>query len=172
LIVDFLKNLNKKKFLLISFIIAFCVSLDQISKYWANEIITEHNNLVRINQFLNIIIVENNGISFGMFQNFKYSNLFFIFTTVVIMFFLFKILLCEKCEKKYLNICCICMIISGAIGNLIDRIKYGAVRDFIDLHLTDFHWPTFNIADSMISIGVLIYIFIQFRKDISNAEIN
>lgn len=155
MIADSLKNLNKHLFAL--FIIAISVALDQLSKYWAYSIVGDPTDIVKVTEFLNLVIVANRGISFGMFQNFEYSNLFFIVTTVAITLFLLKLL---NMERQRLNIFFLCLIISGAIGNLIDRIKYSAVRDFIDFHLGDYHWPVFNLADSMISIGVLIYILL------------
>ena len=68
--------------------------------------------------------------------------------------------------KKKLEIVSYCLIISGAVGNIIDRILYGAVFDFIYFHVGEFHWPAFNIADSVISIGVMFLIinFIYYEK--------
>ena len=110
-------------------------------------------------KFLNIYLIWNEGIAFGLFsfnQNIFYNALtvLIFFIVCVILFILLK----SNGIKKY----ALLMIFGGAIGNLFDRIVYRAVPDFIDLHINNFHWFIFNIADIFITIGVFLMILSEF----------
>tara|TARA_B100000989_G_scaffold136283_1_gene101250 strand:- start:3285 stop:3782 length:498 start_codon:yes stop_codon:yes gene_type:complete len=110
-------------------------------------------------KFLNIYLIWNEGIAFGLFsfnQNIFYNALtvLIFFIVCVILFILLK----SNGIKKY----ALLMIFGGAIGNLFDRIFYKAVPDFIDLHINNFHWFIFNIADIFITIGVFLMILSEF----------
>jgi signal peptidase II len=155
-ILDFLKQ--KRLFLgELSFALFFCL-LDLLTKalvfvkideiYIKTATIHSH---IKINGLLNLVRVLNTGISFGLFRNMFYGQYFFSVLTLCIVAFL--ILLLWKCED-FLESSAYSLIISGAFGNLYDRILFGGVRDFIDFHWGEHHWPAFNIADSCICIGV------------------
>ena len=118
-----------------------------------------------ITSFLNFYLVWNTGIGFGlasMETNIYYHALTAIIAIINIglIFFLIK----SKSYYAYL----IALIIGGSLGNLFDRIYYSAVPDFIDLHINNFHWFIFNIADIFISFGVICLIFVEiiFKKKI------
>ncbi|MDI6641615.1 MAG: signal peptidase II, partial [Elusimicrobiota bacterium] len=102
---------------------------------------------------------QNPGIAFGLFQNEQYSNIFFILISIAIIFAMF--FWYEKILQYGRNLACfgVTLIYAGAIGNLIDRIFFGKVIDFIDLHF----WPVFNIADSSITVGGII-LFLSFCR--------
>ena len=114
-------------------------------------------------KFLNIYLIWNEGIAFGLFS-FQEKNLYNFFTIFILIiisiitFVLFK----TKDFKKYPLI----LILGGALGNFFDRIFYNAVPDFIDIHINNFHWFIFNIADIFISVGVLCLILVEifFKK--------
>ena len=119
-------------------------------------------------KFLNIYLIWNEGIAFGLFS-FDEKNLYnyltiFIFIIVVLIFFW---IIKSKGIQKY----ALLMIFGGAIGNLFDRIIYRAVPDFIDLHINNFHWFIFNIADIFISIGVFLMILSEFIVKDRNEKI-
>ena len=111
--------------------------------------------------FLNFYLVWNTGIGFGLAS--MESNIFYHILTVVIaiinivlIYFLIKL--------KGIYSYSIAIIIGGSLGNLFDRIYYHAVPDFIDLHLGNFHWFIFNVADIFITVGIIALVFIEILK--------
>ncbi|CAI28303.1 Lipoprotein signal peptidase [Ehrlichia ruminantium str. Gardel] len=136
-----------KKYILI---ICLLVFIDQMSK-WYVMFLLQNINVIKICSFVQISEVWNTGISFGMMHNLMYSNLIFCSISVVITSLLFYFLISGLFDKMPIAI-----IIGGSIGNIIDRIKYGAVYDFIDIYVKNWHWPAFNFADSFIVIGISI----------------
>ena len=100
-----------------------------------------------------------------MFSDFTNVNFFMtIITSIIILIIFFWII---RVKNIILNLSLL-LIISGAIGNLIDRLKYQAVVDFIDFHINNFHWPVFNLADSYITLGASMYIFVIFTSQKNN----
>ena len=153
-----LKNLNKN-FLINIFLISLIFSLDRISKIY---VINLNQKLlgseIFSSNYLNIILIWNEGIAFGLFsfsQTIMY-DLLTLFISVVIIVLLIMLIKSNDLRKYPLL-----MIFGGAIGNLYDRIFYKAVPDFIDVHVNNFHWFIFNVADIFISIGVIFMILIE-----------
>ena len=123
------------------------------------------SSIVFLSEYLNLQLVWNKGIAFGLLSidESVYYNLITLFIFIVIIILIYFANKCEGFEKiSYI------LIISGALGNIFDRIYYNAVPDFIDLHINDFHWFIFNIADIFISVGILCLIFVEifFKKDL------
>ena len=152
-----------KKILLI--LIPIFIFFDQLSKKWMLNNIFDSQRIIEINKYLNFLPVWNKGISFGMLSDIVNINFFMIIITTIISLFL--ILWFLRTTNKNLSIS-LAFIISGALGNLIDRFNHKAVVDFIDFHINNFHWPTFNFADSYITIGAFIYIFTIFTSQKNN----
>jgi len=144
----------KDAFLISSLIIA----LDQITKYLALNYINPYD-FIKIFPFLHLVIVLNKGAAFGMFKNFG-SGFFIAASMVAILFVIFLLI---KGKENHLGLS---LILGGAIGNLIDRVLYGRVVDFIDLSMGKYHWPAFNVADSSLTVGVTIILLIHFLKTI------
>jgi len=116
----------------------------------------------RVNSFFNIVFTWNPGTSFSLFRNLGESApiVIIVLTGIIIGFFghsLFKAT--HRTEKLALT-----LIVGGALGNLIDRIRFGAVIDFLDFHYSGFHWPAFNFADICICIGVALYVLYWLRR--------
>jgi len=109
-------------------------------------------------EFLNITLIWNEGISFGLFS-FDEKYLYNILTLfiVIIVLIIFFMLIKSEGFKKY----ALLMILGGALGNVFDRIFYKAVPDFIDFHIGDFHWFIFNMADIFITLGVIFMILLE-----------
>ena len=157
-----IKNLNhiKNSFfsvenLVVSFFILVLFFLDRASKIYVINNFNE--NSVYLNDYLNIDLLWNTGIGFGLFStnsSLIYS-LISILISFVVIFLLYLMLSSKKFDKFALAI-----LIGGAVGNLYDRISYNAVPDFIDIHYKNYHWFTFNFADIFISLGI---IFILLR---------
>ena len=141
------------------------VFFDQLSKQWALKNIFYDQTIIEINKYLNFIPVWNKGISFGMLSDLMNINFFMVIVTITISLFL--VLWFLRTTNKNLSIS-LAFIVSGAIGNLIDRLNYKAVVDFIDIHIGNLHWPTFNLADSYITIGAFIYIHTIFTSQKNN----
>lgn len=144
-------------------IIIFAIILDQLTKYlilskfsWGG---TGIQNTEEVTSFFNIVLVWNRGVSFGMFANAVYAPyIFSILTIIIIIILLFMI----KNSHSNFDVIGYSLIIGGAIGNLIDRIRFGAVIDFLDFHISHNHWPAFNLADSFICVGAVMIIFESF----------
>ena len=148
--------------------ILFAVFVDQASKYFIIKYFNIYPELLindflyGVNQYLNIVIVWNKGFAFGLFQNNILSvNILYIFLIGSIILVL--IIYANKLNQKYYFLI-FGLIIGGALGNLIDRILYGAVVDFIDLHYMNLHWYVFNIADICISIGCILLVLAEITK--------
>jgi len=139
-------------------LLAMIVVIDQVSKMY---ILTGSVYATQVTSFLNIVHVWNEGISFGLFSG-EHSNMIFTIITGGIILVLIRLML-KTPVKIMKNIYAI--ILGGALGNIIDRLRYGAVFDFIDLHIASFHWPAFNVADSFICVGgVMLLWMVLFNK--------
>jgi signal peptidase II len=129
--------------------------LDQWTKYEVQQKVYLHQTIKVINGFFNLTHLRNTGGAFGIFGGEKggLGSLFFVVVSLIaigsILFFFLKM----KEDEKSLSLS-LSLILSGAIGNLADRLLYGEVVDFLDFYLFSFHWPAFNIADSAITIGL------------------
>ena len=149
----------KKQFILNFLIIFFIFFLDRISKIYILNI-AENQGIVDItlNPFLNIILVWNSGIGFGLLQfdeNIIY-NLITVLIVIVNIIIIYLIFNSEKLHKILFS-----MILGGSLGNLYDRIYYNSVPDFIDLNYNGYHWFVFNVADIFISLGIIALIFLE-----------
>ena len=162
--------LNKK--ILFSGIIIFIVFLlDRISKILILNFFSKNQlDDYYVNSFLNLILVWNQGIAFGLFQS--ESLIYHLLSIVIAIVIAFVVYLIYISEKKY-EIFFYGLIIGGAIGNLFDRLYFSAVPDFIDLHYNNFHWFTFNVSDIWITIGIIgILIFDLFKLENKDNEKN
>ena len=150
----FLSHLSKSRLGYLTAIIV--IIADQVTKFWVLKKIMLPPRIININEYFNLVLTWNNGISFGLFNNDSEINALVI-SLIAIVIIIFLIRLLSNAETKKLNIG-FGLIIGGAIGNIIDRALYGAVMDFLDVHIGAYHWPAFNIADSSITIGAIILI--------------
>ena len=151
------KKILKENFLFIALLLTIFF-LDRYTKITAINILESKKNIY-INDYLNLDLVFNTGIGFGLlsFNENLYYNLVTILILIVIIiigFFTFK---SKKKEKLFFT-----FILGGAIGNVYDRITYKAVPDFIDFHIGNFHWFSFNIADIFITLGIIFMILTEF----------
>ncbi|MDD2524384.1 MAG: signal peptidase II [Endomicrobiia bacterium] len=137
-------------------LVLFYVLLDQITKFLIVNNIA-YNSFIKINDYINIVNVSNTGVAFSMFQG---QNIFFIILTTVVIITIVSFIKKNKSEFTILQLHSLLLIISGGIGNLIDRLFRGAVVDFIDIGFKDvYRWPSFNVADSCVCIGVTLFLF-------------
>lgn len=133
--------------------------LDILSKWAVFSHADVCGSITLIPGLLHIVRSANEGVVFGLFPG--KVTIFIIFSVIAIIAILCIYILSDK--SLFFSSVALGLILAGAIGNLWDRIWYGFVRDFIDLHVGDrYHWPTFNIADSLICIGISIMVFTSF----------
>ena len=152
-------NYLNKNFLINLFIILVIFFLDRISKFYV--ISQSEKNLsydLFQSKFLNISLIWNEGIAFGLlsFEKDHFYNILTILILIVVILILFMIFKSEGLKKYSLM-----MILGGALGNLYDRIFFGAVPDFIDFHVGNFHWFIFNVSDIFITLGVICMITLE-----------
>jgi len=150
--------LNKKSIINL-FVVIIIFSLDRISKFYV--ILQSEKNVsydLFESKFLNINLVWNEGIAFGLLS-FDKDHLYNLLTIliIVLIIIIFFMILKSKGLKKYSFL----MVLGGALGNLYDRIYFKAVPDFIDFHIGNFHWFIFNVSDIFISLGVLFLISLE-----------
>ena len=158
--------IDKKKNVYLLIIILSIFFLDQISKNLVIKYFEFNNQEIELTNFLNIDLIWNNGIAFGLLGfeeaiSYNVLTILIFLVLVVILFLLFK---SNNVDSYFYS-----MIFGGALGNLFDRVRFSSVPDFIDFHYKDFHWFIFNIADIFITLGVicLIYdeIFLNKKKN-------
>lgn len=146
---------NRRKYLLL-FTIAPLI-IDIITKNIIKAKMELYNSISVIDGFFNIVYVLNPGAAFSILHdmNESYRQLFFVSITIIAIFIILYIFIQEKSKVSIIGFA---LILSGAIGNLIDRIYLGKVVDFLDFYYSSYHFPAFNIADSCITIGVVLII--------------
>ena len=158
-----MSNYLNKNFLINLLTIIIIFSLDRISKFYV--ISQSEKNLsydLFESKFLNINLVWNEGIAFGLLS-FDKNHLYNLLTIliIVLIIIIFFMILKSKGLKKY----SLLMVLGGALGNLYDRIYFKAVPDFIDFHIGNFHWFIFNVSDIFISLGVLFLISLELTNN-------
>jgi signal peptidase II len=140
-------------------IILFIFLADRISKLYILSILEDLGNVnININSYINLILVWNSGIGFGLlsFDQLEMYNLMtilIIFINLLIVYLIIK----SKDKSAYFFL----IILGGSLGNLFDRIYYSAVPDFIDISYKGYHWFVFNVADIFISLGIICLIFAE-----------
>ena len=134
--------------------------LDQWSKLYVFGVLYKMNPpMIEVTPFLNLVVVYNYGVSFGMFSGIPYGS--FILSAVAIIITIVLFVWMYRVKEAFVGVA-LGLIIGGAIGNIIDRVRIGAVADFIDFYVGDYHWPAFNVADSAVCVGVAILLIDSF----------
>ena len=163
----FMQKKNRIFFLnLLIVIIIFLI--DRVSKTHVINLFEDSNSQqIFITSFLNIYLIWNEGIAFGLFSS-ESKDIYNFITILIITINLFIIYILFKLNdvRKYFFL----VVLGGSLGNLYDRLIYNAVPDFIDFHVGDLHWFIFNPADIFISVGVICLILVEFfsknKKDV------
>ena len=143
--------------------------IDRVTKNYILSIAENEGNVdIFINSFLNIILVWNTGIGFGLlsFSDSITYNLITILIIIINLLIIYMIIKTNDIRSYFLIV-----VFGGSLGNLFDRIYYSAVPDFIDLNYEGFHWFIFNVADIFISVGIICLIFaelINYKKSNEN----
>jgi signal peptidase II len=134
------------------------VLLDYITKKTIETYVQPHE-VINVLPFLRIVNIKNTGAAFGILSDL--SNNIFIFVSIAAIIFIVIYMLRTF---KRLEIFSLSLILGGAIGNLIDRVTIGKVIDFIDFSVGEWHWPAFNVADSSLSIGIILFLLASIKQ--------
>ncbi len=113
---------------------------------------------IKIFPFLNLKFSQNLGIAFSLFEGNKFITIIFPF---IILFFILYFFIKENIPLKKLSLG---LILIGGISNLLERVFIGKVTDFIDFHIKNYHYPTFNLADVYITLGLILYLYFKYKK--------
>jgi signal peptidase II len=139
------------------FLVAGTLVLDRWTKAWIQKRFDLNDSISVIDGFFNITYVQNTGVAFGIFSSISSPakslllSIFTAFAAVVVITYSVR----SPVRNRLLQIA-LSLILGGALGNLYDRIAYGYVVDFLEFFVGTYHWPAFNVADSAISVGVLL----------------
>ena len=153
-------KIQTKKFFLYFFLFLIIFLIDRISKLYVINLANTRSSIdIQINDFLNIILIWNKGIGFGLFSfdNSKVYNLITFLILIINLLIIYLIIKSDKIRSLFYLI-----ILGGSLGNLYDRFYYTAVPDFIDINYNGFHWFIFNFADIFITVGIICLIFVEF----------
>lgn len=141
------------------------VLLDQFLKLYISAHFWPHESVSIIPGFLDLTYVKNPGAAFGFLADAPpvFRSFFLIIVTLIAMILILYFIAKSKAREILLTFS-LSLIMGGALGNLIDRVRYGEVIDFLDFYIASYHWPAFNIADTAITIGALLLLYEIFRR--------
>jgi len=156
----------QNKYTRLAFVAAWVVLTDQVSKALILKYLPVHHSISVVAGFFDITHIHNPGGAFGLMANMGAGirTVVFLFISSLAVGLIFYLYIKTPRTHSFLAIG-FALIFGGAIGNLIDRVRFGFVVDFLDVYVKSLHWPAFNIADSAITVGILIFIFhLLFKK--------
>ncbi|MEQ8194073.1 MAG: signal peptidase II [Rhodospirillales bacterium] len=131
--------------------------LDQLSKWWIVAKVMQPPQIIPVTPFFNLVMGWNRGISFGLFHGDSAFNDWGLPALALVIVAVLLVWLWRS--GGVLVPLAIGLIVGGALGNVIDRLRHGAVADFLDFHVAGYHWPAFNVADTGITVGAVLLIF-------------
>ncbi len=158
-----------KKYLALLVLLPPVVIADQLTKLYVDGEMRLYQSIEVLENFFHFTYVRNKGAAFGIFSgaNEAYRTPFFL-TTTAIAIVVILVMLYRYREEALIFPVSLSLILGGAVGNMIDRVRFGEVIDFIDVHWYQYHWPAFNIADMAITGGVgllILHMFTEERED-------
>jgi signal peptidase II len=143
--------------------VVLTILLDQLSKWWILTIVMNPPKRIPLIEFFSLVLVYNRGVSFGIFNDAPdWARWALIVFAALIAA---ALLIWMRYAESRLLALALGFVAGGAIGNVIDRVYYGAVVDFLDFHVGAWHWPAFNVADSAITVGVALLIVDSLKSD-------
>lgn len=143
------------KYLMLCIVTAAVLVLDQSTKIFIDRTMDLHYSITVVENFFNITYIRNKGAAFGFLADASFRVPFFSVISIVAIVVILQLIRKLRPEQTA-SVISLAMILSGAMGNLIDRLRLGEVIDFLDFHWYQHHWPAFNVADSAICVGVFI----------------
>jgi signal peptidase II len=154
-----------KKNILFLVIATLVVLLDQVTKAWILATLRLHEGFPLIDGFFSIVHVRNPGAAFGFLASASplFRSLFFLAVTIAAILLILHYLR-QTGIKELSLVFALALILAGAVGNLIDRVRFGEVVDFLDVYIGTHHWPAFNVADSAITTGACLLALLILRR--------
>jgi len=154
-------------------LLAVGVALDQATKLLVVRALPLGAQVPIFQGFFNLVHIHNRGAAFGLFDNLstEFAWGFFIVTTCLVLAVV-AYLWWRLPEEQTLAAAGYSLILTGAVGNLIDRVRLGEVIDFLDFHLGRYHWPAFNVADSLVCLGAGLLVWVIFKEEKSQDASN
>lgn len=132
---------------------AAALVLDQVTKEWLLRLMAENPGGIRVTSFFDLVMVWNRGVSFGLFNSGDADAQRWILIALSLVIVAVLVVWLWRANTPLLAVA-IGLVIGGAIGNVVDRLRFGAVADFLSFHLGEYYWPAFNVADAAIVCGV------------------
>ena len=145
----------KLKYLILLFVSAMVLVIDQATKVLVDRTMELHTSIPVINNVFNITYLRNKGAAFSFLATFPYRLQFFVLVSLVAIGVIISVYVRLREDQRFTALS-LALIFSGALGNLVDRVRLGEVIDFLDVYWRDHHWPAFNVADSAICVGVFL----------------
>jgi signal peptidase II len=143
-------------------IAAIVLLLDQLTKITITQMLS-YGQSIRVTSFFNLVLAYNKGAAFSFLAD-EGGWQRYLFTGIAIAAVIFILFLLKRHAGQRLFCWALALILGGAVGNLIDRIMYGHVIDFLDFYVNNWHWPAFNVADSAICVGAAMFIMDELRR--------
>jgi len=141
---------------------ALIVIVDQLSKIAISKLLAA-KGFLKITSFFNLVLAYNKGAAFSFLASGGGWQRWF-FTGISLAVSLYLLYLLKRHAAQRMFCWALTLLLGGAVGNLIDRVWYGHVIDFLDFHIGSWHWPAFNVADSAICLGVFLFILDELRR--------
>jgi signal peptidase II len=147
---------------------AVVLVLDQATKWWMLEVVgIALRPPIEVTPFFNLVMVWNRGVSFGLFAH-EAEVMPYVLSGVAVAIAVALLVWLARAERRWIA-AAIGLVVGGAVGNVIDRLRFGAVADFFDVHVAGWHWPAFNVADAAIVVGVGMILLDGFATRHHNA---
>ena len=132
---------------------AAVIVLDQLSKWYIVAVVMAPPRVIEVTGFFNLVLTWNRGVSFGMLGGSNGVG-WWLLSIVAVIIVGGLVIWLRRADRPILAVA-LGLVIGGALGNVVDRLRLGAVADFLDFHMGGYHWPAFNLADSAITVGVV-----------------
>lgn len=163
--------LKEKKYGLLALIAGLAVLFDQASKVYIDYLLPIHGSIEVVENFFHIVHVRNTGVAFGILAAQDRATLVPFFVAISLLAVGVVLYLYAKtADESTSHLFALALILGGALGNLIDRIRLNEVIDFLDVHWYQHHWPAFNLADSCITVGVGLFILANLQSSKPKAK--
>ncbi len=157
----------KSKYIILLSLAGLIIAVDQITKLYIDHHFYLHESVSIIPNFFNLTYIRNTGAAFGLLAKAPESFRIPFFIMIPLIALTVIVLIFKKAkDTELLMVTALSLIMGGAIGNFIDRLRFNYVIDFLDLHWWErYHWPAFNVADSSIVVGVIILILYTLKHE-------
>lgn len=153
----------KKKYFIFGLLAGIVIVIDQLTKFIITHTIPIYGSVPVINGFFNLVHIYNRGMAFGLMNQPGNDITFYVLTLLTIGAIIGLIIWYSKLKDESWKVTmAFSLILGGAVGNLVDRLFFKKVIDFLDFYIGSYHWPAFNIADSAITIGTCVLAYILF----------